>query len=42
LALREAHRRLTFVITPAEAPPEQVERPPPESRGADILRLLAH
>ncbi len=41
-ALREAHRRLTFVITPAEAPPEQVERPPPVPRGADILPLLAH
>jgi biotin carboxylase len=41
-ALREAHRRLTFVITSAEAPPEQVERPPPVGRGADILHLVAH
>jgi biotin carboxylase len=41
-ALREAHRRLTFVITPAEDPPGQVEHPSPVTPGADTLPLLGH
>jgi hypothetical protein len=41
LALRKAHRRLTFVITPAEArPAQQVEHVSPATRGADRLPLL--
>jgi hypothetical protein len=39
-ALREAHRRLSFVITPAEAPHGQVEPSIPVTRGADTLPLL--
>jgi hypothetical protein len=42
LALREAYRRLTFVITPAEARPAQVEHVSPATRGADRLPLLEH
>jgi hypothetical protein len=41
-ALREAHRRLTFVITPPEARPAQVQRASPATRGADNLPLLGH
>jgi formate-dependent phosphoribosylglycinamide formyltransferase (GAR transformylase) len=42
LALREAHRRLTFVITPTEARPAQVEHVSPATLGADRLPLLEH
>jgi biotin carboxylase len=42
LALREAHRRLTFVITPTEAPPAPVERARPATLGVDRLPLLDH
>jgi formate-dependent phosphoribosylglycinamide formyltransferase (GAR transformylase) len=42
LALREAHRRLTFVIRPAEAHPAQVEHVSPATLGADSLPLLEH
>lgn len=41
-ALREAHRRLTFVITPAGEPPGQVEHPSPVTSGADTLPILEH
>jgi biotin carboxylase len=41
-ALREAHRRLTFAITPAEEPPGQVEPPTPVTPGVDTLPLLGH
>ena len=41
-ALREAHRRLTFAITPAEARPAQVQRASPVTLGADNLPLLEH
>jgi biotin carboxylase len=41
-ALREAHRRLTFVITPPEARPAQVQRASPATHGADNLPLLGH
>ena len=40
LVLREAHRRLTFVITPTEARPAQVQRASPATLGADNLPLL--
>jgi hypothetical protein len=39
-ALREAHRRLTFIITPTEARPAQVQRASPATLGADNLPLL--
>jgi biotin carboxylase len=39
-ALREAHRRLTFVITPADEPCRAVEHPRPVTSGADILPLV--
>jgi hypothetical protein len=39
-ALRAAHRRLTFVITPAEARPAQLERASPATLGADSLPLV--
>ena len=39
-ALREAHRRLTFVITPAEESPGRVEHRSPATPGADTLPLL--
>jgi biotin carboxylase len=39
-ALREAHRRLSFVITPADEPPGQGGRPRPATAGADALPLL--
>jgi L-amino acid ligase C-terminal domain 2 len=42
LALREAHRRLTFVIRPAEAHHAQVEHVSPATLGADSLPLLEH
>jgi D-alanine-D-alanine ligase-like ATP-grasp enzyme len=42
LALREAHRRLTFVITPADEPSGQVEPPALVAPGADTLPLLGH
>jgi D-alanine-D-alanine ligase-like ATP-grasp enzyme len=42
LALREAHRRLTFVITPTEARPAQVEPVRPSTLRADRLPLLEH
>ena len=42
LALREAHRRLTFVITPPEARPAQVEDVSPAAPTADRLPLLEH
>jgi hypothetical protein len=42
LALREAHRRLTFVITPTEARPAPVERARPATLGVDRLPLLDH
>jgi hypothetical protein len=42
LALREAHRRLTFVITPAEARPAHVDRASPAALEADRLPLLEH
>jgi hypothetical protein len=41
-ALREAHRRLTFVITPAAAPPGQVEPQALVAPGTDRLPLLGH
>jgi hypothetical protein len=41
-ALRDAHRRLTFVITPAEEPPGQVEHQSPVTPGADTLPLVGH
>jgi D-alanine-D-alanine ligase-like ATP-grasp enzyme len=41
-ALREAHRRLTFVITSAEEPSGQVEPPALVAPGADTLPLLGH
>jgi biotin carboxylase len=41
-ALREAHRRLTCVITPAEEFPGQVEHPSSIIPGADMLSLLEH
>jgi biotin carboxylase len=41
-ALREAHRRLTFVITPAAAPPGQVEFQALVASGTDRLSLLGH
>jgi len=40
--LREAHRRLTIVITPAEARPAQVEHVSSATLGADSLPLLEH
>jgi formate-dependent phosphoribosylglycinamide formyltransferase (GAR transformylase) len=39
-ALREAHRRLTFVITPADEPAGQVKLPALVAPGADTLPLL--
>jgi biotin carboxylase len=39
-ALREAHQRLSFIITPAEEPFTQVEHPGLVIRGADMLPLL--
>jgi formate-dependent phosphoribosylglycinamide formyltransferase (GAR transformylase) len=42
LALREAHRRLTFVITPAEARPAQMDRVSPLTHEADRLTLLEY
>jgi hypothetical protein len=42
LALRGAHRRLTFVITPPEARPTQMEPVSPATLGADSLPLLEH
>jgi formate-dependent phosphoribosylglycinamide formyltransferase (GAR transformylase) len=42
LALREAHRRLTFVITPTEARPAHVKQVSPATLGADSLPLLEH
>ncbi|HSF30943.1 MAG TPA: ATP-grasp domain-containing protein [Candidatus Tectomicrobia bacterium] len=39
-ALREAHRRLTFTITPADEPGRAREPPWPVASGADILPLL--
>ena len=42
LALREAHRRLTFVITPIEAHPALVEHARPATLEADRLPLLDH
>jgi biotin carboxylase len=41
-ALREAHRRLTFVITPAEEPSGQVEHQSPGTPRADTLPILGH
>jgi formate-dependent phosphoribosylglycinamide formyltransferase (GAR transformylase) len=41
-ALREAHRRLTFVITPAEEPAGQVEPPALVASRADTLPLSGH
>lgn len=41
-ALRQAHQRLTFVITPAEARPAQMQRASPATLGADPLPLLDH
>jgi formate-dependent phosphoribosylglycinamide formyltransferase (GAR transformylase) len=41
-ALREAHRRLTFVITPAEARPAQMDRLVSATHGADSLPLLGY
>ena len=41
-ALREAHRRLTFVITPADESAGQVEPPALVAPGADTLPLLGH
>jgi len=42
-ALREAHRRLTFVIRPADEPSGQVEPPAlVAAPGADTLPLLGH
>jgi len=42
LALREAHRRLTLVITPPEARPAQEEHVSPATLGGDRLPLLEH
>lgn len=42
LALREAHRRLTFVITPTEARPAQEEHLSPATLEGDRLPLLEH
>jgi formate-dependent phosphoribosylglycinamide formyltransferase (GAR transformylase) len=42
LALREAHRRLTFVITPAEARPAHVKHVSPATLGVDSVPLLEH
>jgi biotin carboxylase len=42
LALREAHRRLTFVITPTEALPAQEEYVSPTTLGVDGLPLVEH
>jgi biotin carboxylase len=42
LALREAHRRLTFVITPPEARPTPVERARSATVRIDRLPLLDH
>jgi formate-dependent phosphoribosylglycinamide formyltransferase (GAR transformylase) len=42
LALREAHRRLTFVITPPEVRPAQEEHVSPPTPGAYRLPLLEH
>ena len=42
LALREAHRRLTFVITAPEARPAQADHVSPATLGADRLPLLEH
>jgi biotin carboxylase len=39
-ALREAHRRLSVVITPADDSSRPVEHPSPVTSGADILPLL--
>jgi formate-dependent phosphoribosylglycinamide formyltransferase (GAR transformylase) len=41
-ALREAHRRLTFVITPAGEPAGQEEPPALVAPGPDTLPLLGH
>jgi len=41
-ALREAHRRLTFVITPADEPVAQMKPPALVVPGADTLPLLGH
>jgi formate-dependent phosphoribosylglycinamide formyltransferase (GAR transformylase) len=41
-ALREAHRRLTFVITPAEEPYGHVTPPHPRRHQADTLPLVGH
>jgi formate-dependent phosphoribosylglycinamide formyltransferase (GAR transformylase) len=41
-ALREAHRRLTFVITPADERAGQVKPPALVAPGADMLPLLGH
>jgi biotin carboxylase len=41
-ALRDAHRRLTFVITPADEPPEQMEHQSSVTPGADTLPLVGH
>jgi hypothetical protein len=42
LALREAHRRLTFVIAPHEARPAQEVDASPAVQTADRLHLLEH
>jgi biotin carboxylase len=41
-ALREAHQRLTFVITPMEESFGSVEHPSPVTHGSDRLPLLGH
>jgi biotin carboxylase len=41
-ALREAHQRLTFVITPMEESSGSVEHPSPVTHGSDSLPLLGH
>jgi formate-dependent phosphoribosylglycinamide formyltransferase (GAR transformylase) len=41
-ALREAHRRLTLVITPAEVRPAHVKHVSPATLGVDSLPLLEH
>jgi len=41
-ALREAHRRLTFLITPADEPAGQVKPPALVAPGLDRLPLLGH
>jgi L-amino acid ligase C-terminal domain 2 len=41
-ALREAHRRLSFVITPAEEPAGQVKPPALAASRADTLPLSGH